>query len=161
VQCYDRHLSHYRALHQTGGTFVVCGGLQGQPARFKGRRAQQAAAAAGLVITRQLTVVTKEGKPPLFAVYVMKMADTVLQEQQQQQHLFDAGRPMSCINGSSSSNSDGWQQVLAAGHLPDCEELFVVQHADGRHSQQWHAARAAMGLPPLAAKRITNVGDMQ
>lgn len=133
----------------------MCGGQQGQPGRFKGRRAQQAAAAAGLVITRQVTVVTKEGKPPLFAVYVMKRAEAVLLEQQRQQHhLHNAGSP-SCRNGSSSSSGSGnaWDQVLAAGQLPDCEELFTVQHANGQHSQAWHEARAAMGLPPLMATR--------
>jgi len=158
---HDCHLSHGPVLHWTGGTFVVCGGLQGQPGRFKGRRAQQAAAAAGLVITRQLTVVTKEGKPPLFAVYVMKWAETVRQEHQwQQQRLLDTPSLISCSNGSSSSSSsssDAWQQVMAAGQLPDCESLFVAQHLDGQHSQEWHAARAAMGLPPLREKRIVDL----
>lgn len=37
------------------GRFVVCAGLNGQPAVFKGRRAALAAAAAGLVIVRQVT----------------------------------------------------------------------------------------------------------
>jgi tRNA1(Val) A37 N6-methylase TrmN6 len=97
-----------------GGRFVVCCGLQGQP--FRGQRVQRAAAAAGLAIVRQVTVVTREGKPPLFAVYVM-------------QHHHEQ------------------QQPAAVGCV---EEAFVVRRADEAHTPQWHAAREAMGLPPLA-----------
>lgn len=57
-----------------GGAFVVCAGLNGQPARLGGGvgRVEAAAAAAGLAVTRSLTVVTRDGKPPLFGVYVMR-----------------------------------------------------------------------------------------
>jgi predicted metal-dependent hydrolase len=127
--------------------FVVCGGIQGQPARFKGRRAQLAAAAAGLVIVRQVTVVTREGKPPLFAVYVMRKADEVLQEQQQwMQQQQSWMREQQQVRDVQQSP---FEHQVAAGQLEMCEELFLVQHADGRHSKAWHDARAAMGLPPL------------
>jgi hypothetical protein len=131
-----------------GGHFVVCCGLQGQP--FKGQRAQRAAAAAGLVITRQVTVVTREGKPPLFAVYVMQHAADVLaagdswlqQQEQQKEEIATSG------DNSSSSGSIVAVQV-AAGQLAGSIESFVVRHADGKHTSAWHAAREAMGLPPL------------
>lgn len=131
-----------------GGHFVVCCGLQGQP--FKGRRAQLAAASAGLVITRQVTVVTREGKPPLFAVYVMQAAADVLAHAAfaaaEQEH-------GSSSDARRSTLGDAEQQSLAAqvagGQLAGSEEVFVVRHADGRHTAAWHAAREAMGLPPL------------
>jgi predicted metal-dependent hydrolase len=126
--------------------FVVCGGIQGQPARFKGRRAQLAAAAAGLVIVRQVTVVTREGKPPLFAIYVMRKGREVLQEQQhwmrQQQRWMQDQQQAPDVQQS-------YEQQVAAGQLEGCEQLFLVQRADDRHSEAWHEARAAMGLPPL------------
>jgi hypothetical protein len=126
--------------------FVVCGGIQGQPARFKGRRAQLAAAAAGLVVVRQVTVVTREGKPPLFAVYVMRRAEEILQEKehwlQQQCSWLQAQR-------AAHDVPQTFEQQVAAGQLEGCEEVFLVQHADGSHSEAWHDARAAMGLPPL------------
>jgi hypothetical protein len=100
------------AVLAPGGHFVVCCGLQGQP--FKGLRAQRAAAAAGLVIVRQVTIVTKEGKPPLFAVYVMKAAGDVLagvgdQQQQQQEAgaVFNAGSISSNASEHSSSSDGG------------------------------------------------------
>lgn len=143
------------AVLAPGGHFVVCCGLQGQP--FKGSRAQRAAAAAGLVITRQVTVVTREGKPPLFAVYVMQAAADVLLaaaalsaeagRRQQQQH----GGMSSSINtdSSSSSSNNSLQAQVSAGQLSGVEEVFVVRCAEGRHTPAWHAAREAMGLPPL------------
>lgn len=139
------------AVLAPGGHFVVCCGLQGQP--FKGRRVQRAAAAANLVITRQETVVTKDGKPPLFGVYVMQHRADVMAhapawwEQQQQQ--------MGQVVGSSrsSSSSSGAYSLLAAqvadGQLDGSEEVFVVRHAGGQHTAAWHASREAMGLPPL------------
>jgi predicted metal-dependent hydrolase len=126
--------------------FVVCGGIQGQPARFKGRRAQLAAAAAGLVIIRQVTVVTREGKLPLFAVYVMRKAEEVLQEKQrwmQQQQIRMTEQQQ------ARDEQQSFEHQVAAGQLEGFEQLFLVQHADGRHSEAWHEARAAMGLPPL------------
>jgi hypothetical protein len=144
------------AVLAPGGHFVVCCGLQGQP--FKGQRAQMAAAAAGLVIVRQVTIVTKEGKPPLFAVYVMQAADDVLADTQQQQQ--EAGAASNADNSSSSSiasvnssSSSGGSSTLeaqvSAGQLIGCEELFVVRGADGKHTAAWHEAREVMGLPPL------------
>jgi hypothetical protein len=129
-----------------GGVFVVCGGIQGQPARFKGRRAQLAAAAAGLVIVRQVTIVTREGKPPLFAVYVMRKADEVLQEKQ---YWMQLERSSAVQSPSGVQDVQSFEQQVAAGQLEGCEQLFLVQHADGSHSEAWHEARAAMGLPPL------------
>lgn len=140
------------AVLDRGGCFVACMGLQGQP--FKGRRAQLAAAAAGLVITRQVTVVTREGKPPLFGVYVMQHAGDVLRQQQDDGEQgsaaaagADGGSSGSSRSGSSSESSLAVQ--VAAGQLLGSEETFIVRHADGRHTAAWHAAREAMGLPPL------------
>ena len=54
-----------------GGRFVVCEGfLEGNRARVN-----QAAAAAGLRILEQTDVIGREGKSPLFAVYVMSHDD--------------------------------------------------------------------------------------
>jgi hypothetical protein len=144
-----------------GGHFVVCCGLQGQP--FKGRRVQRAAAAANLVITRQVTVVTKEGKPPLFGVYVMKHCGDVManakawvQQQQQQQGQVVGSSSSSSSSGSSgssnsssSSSSSSLAAQVANGQLNGSEEVFVVRDASGQHTAAWHAAREAMGLPPL------------
>jgi tRNA1(Val) A37 N6-methylase TrmN6 len=52
-----------------GGAFVACSGA------FPKDRALQAAANAGLVCTRRVTVYGKEGKPPLFVVTVMRHPD--------------------------------------------------------------------------------------
>lgn len=135
-----------------GGHFVVCCGLQGQP--FKGQRAQRAAAAAGLVIVRQVTIVTKEGKPPLFAVYVMQAAGDVLAggQQQQKQQLEAGAVSYACSDGKGTNNSSSGcalEAQVSAGQLDGCEELFVVRAADGKHTAAWHEARGVMGLPPL------------
>jgi hypothetical protein len=150
------------AVLAPGGHFVVCCGLQGQP--FKGRRVQRAAAAADLVITRQVTVVTKEGKPPLFGVYVMQHRGDVMAhapawlEQQQPQlgqvHPSSGSSSRSSTSSSSgSSSSSGAYSLLAAqvanGQLDGSEEVFVVRDAGGQHTAAWHAAREAMGLPSL------------
>lgn len=83
----------------------------------------------------QVKVVTREPKPPLFAVYVMQHAAEVLRAQQQR----------------SGVDAASVQQQVASGQLlgDGADELLVVQHADGAHSDAWHAVRAAMGLPPL------------
>lgn len=140
------------------GRFVVCCGLQGQP--FKGQRAQRAAAAANLVITRQVTVVTKEGKPPLFAVYVMQAAADVLSSaghlQEIQQLLWQQGKQAQEQPHTQGNNGHALEapvsvnaQVLS-GQLWGSEEVFVVRSADGSHTAAWHEAREALGLPPLA-----------
>lgn len=54
-----------------GGIFVACSGAS-PPGR-----ARDAGRAAGLACTREVRVVGKEGKPPLFVVTVMRRADEV------------------------------------------------------------------------------------
>lgn len=56
-----------------GGRFVVCAGVQGQ----RSNRSEDAAAAAGLAILRQLRVIPRGGKPPLMDVFVMARASEV------------------------------------------------------------------------------------
>lgn len=105
-----------------------------------------AAAAAGLVIVRQVTVITREGKPPLFAVYVMRKAAEVLQNRQYWQK--QQGVLQERHQQEQQQIDDFFESQVLSGQLVDVEEVFVVQHADGRHSEAWHAAREAMGLPP-------------
>jgi hypothetical protein len=62
------------------GLFVVCAGVQGQPAN----RSWGAARAAGLKVVRQLEVVPKVGKPPLLHVLVMQRADSGLRAEVRQ-----------------------------------------------------------------------------
>ena len=139
------------AVLDRGGCFVACMGLQGQ--LFKGRRAQLAAVSAGLVITRQVTVVTREGKPPLFGVYVMQHAGDVLQHDDGRQASVAAAAGADGTSSGDSSSGSSSESLLAAqvaaGQLLGSEETFLVRHADGRHTAAWHAAREAMGLPPL------------
>jgi hypothetical protein len=52
------------------GIFVCCEGCAGNSGRV-----EAAATKAGLVVLQTLSVYGKEGKPPLFAVYVMTPAD--------------------------------------------------------------------------------------
>jgi tRNA1(Val) A37 N6-methylase TrmN6 len=56
------------------GLFVACSGA------FPVDRAIHAARAAGLTCTRRVSVVGKEGKPPLFVVTVMRRADRVTED---------------------------------------------------------------------------------
>lgn len=53
-----------------GGIFVACSGA------FPADRAVLAGMAAGLVCTRRVSVIGKEGKPPLFVVTVMRRKDS-------------------------------------------------------------------------------------
>jgi hypothetical protein len=158
-----------------GGTFVVCAGVQGQPHPNRGLAA---AAAAGLEVVRLVEVLPKEGKPPLMHVYVCRHATHHQQqgnekqqqddhhnqqqrEAEQQQHApgLDASslavRQWSIDNSSSSSGSGdsgigdgGGRSSSASGGGVLVKELFTVRAADDSLTQQMHAARAFMGLPP-------------
>jgi len=130
---------------------VVCCGLQGQP--FKGQRAQRAAAAAGLVITRQVTVITKDGKPPLFAVYVMQWAADVLNQAEHWQQRQQEEEGSGASGGGFREAADVLRAQVASGLLDGAEEAFVVRDAAGCHTAAWHAAREAMGLPPLVEEQ--------
>jgi tRNA1Val (adenine37-N6)-methyltransferase len=65
---------------QEQGLFVVCAGVQGQPAH----RSWDAARAAGLKIVRQVEVVPRDGKPALMHVFAMQRQDTGSRPQVQQ-----------------------------------------------------------------------------
>jgi tRNA1Val (adenine37-N6)-methyltransferase len=91
------------------GVFVLVMGVAGQP---RGDRVGAAAAAHGLAVSRRVTVVPREGKPPLMEVCVLRRRR-------------DEGPD-----------------------APERREAFVVRRADGRLSEQMHAARAAIGMPP-------------
>ncbi len=66
----DYALTAARLLSPTG-LFVACSGA------FPKDRALDAGRAAGLVCTRRVSVIGKEGKPPLFVVTVMRRADAL------------------------------------------------------------------------------------
>lgn len=150
---WPEQVHHY--LSVTFLRWYISGLMQGQPAQFRGRRTQMAAAAAGLVISRQVSVITREGKLPLFAIYVLKRAQDVLQNSmlwQQQQE--GGGRFLETVQQDCAQHSEqlgtlSFDRQVASGQLQGADEQFLVQYADGRHTDKWHAAREAMGLPPL------------
>ena len=69
----DYCLAARRAL-APGGVLVICSGANPED------RAPGGADAAGLVITRTVRVIGKEGKPPLFFVHVMRRAEDAPRE---------------------------------------------------------------------------------
>ena len=107
------------------GLFVACSGA------FPADRALAAGRAAGLVCTRRVSVIGKEGKPPLFVVTVMRRADVLSAE-----HATATTREMREMR----------------------EETFRARLADCSLPREMHAARALLGLPPAPSAAAQDLG---
>ena len=103
-----------------GGAFIVVMGVQGQQ---RHNRVDDAAASHGLAVTRSVDVVPREGKPPLMRVSVLRWA--------------------------ADAAVEAGAAVAAAAAAPPPADTFVVRLADGSLGPDMHAARAAIGMPPV------------
>jgi tRNA1Val (adenine37-N6)-methyltransferase len=92
----------------SGGRFVVCEGyLEGNRARV-----EHAAAASGLRVLERTDVVGREGKSPLFAVYVMCHADD------SEQPAADLGTRKLVVRQLSGERTDEYCELMAEMGMP-------------------------------------------